>query len=135
MFSEILQYKRDASDSELKLNKVQKIFNYFNDSESKSITELAKQFENLDDKIIGYLRTVKSGKTDIEDFKNYQMSWGQAIKENTIGINGFIPKLASFGKTILSIGGNMVAMMAIAKSFELAFKIVDSLVVYSSRTR
>ncbi|MCR1960194.1 hypothetical protein SAMN04489758_101171 [Thomasclavelia cocleata] len=129
MFSEILQYKRDASDSELKLNKVQKIFNYFNDSESKSITELAKQFENLDDKIIGYLRTVKSGKTDIEDFKNYQMSWGQAIKENTIGINGFIPKLASFGKTILSIGGNMVAMMAIAKSFELAFKIVDSLVV------
>lgn len=128
MFSEILQYKKDASSSDLKADEIQRIFSAFDNSESKSITELAKQFENLDDKTIAYLRTVKSGKTDIDDFKNYQMSWGQAIKENISGLNGIIPKLASFGKTILSVGANMIAMIAIAKGIELAFGFFDSLI-------
>lgn len=56
------------------------------------------------------------------------MSWGQAIKENTIGINGLTPKLLKFGKTIASIGLNMVAMIAVAKGVELAFGVIDSLV-------
>lgn len=56
------------------------------------------------------------------------MSWGQAIRQNMFDLNGITSKLAYFGKTILSVGSNMAVMVLSAKSVEIAFGFIDSLI-------
>ena len=88
---------------------VLKQFDDFNEkfnSSSLSAEALAEQMENVDDRIVAYAKTCKNGEMTTEGFK-----------KSVEGIS-LSAKAASAGMKALSIAGNLIAGIAVAKGIE-----------------
>lgn len=85
-------------------------------SSSLSAEALAEQLENVDQRIIDYAKTCKNGEMTTEGFKA------------SIDTMSFSAKAGKVALQALAMAGNMLAMWAITKGFELAVKGIDNLI-------